>query len=358
MTSDRRVQEFEFNAVATPDVGQEALFQEVAPLIRSAADGHNVCILAYGQTGSGKTHTMTGPARDPGLGVRAVSMLCALSEAGAAGEWRALSVAMLEIYNDAVRDLLCCDGAGTPALREVSGLAAAQLADPRDRVPGLTWRPVRDAADVLRVLGEGTAARATASTALNAASSRSHAVLSIHVRDPAGAAPPSMLHLVDLAGSERVARSEAAGAQLKEAQAINRSLSALGDVIAALQAGQAHVPFRNARLTQVLQCALSGTSKVMLVCCLSPEPESAPETLSSLGFAARAAKVELSVKAPGEGGTPGGTKSAMRTPVGKSGLANSSTPLKKDTPKRGTPAAAAAASAVRTPLPDASHAGR
>uniref|UniRef100_A0A1D2ACD9 Kinesin-like protein n=1 Tax=Auxenochlorella protothecoides TaxID=3075 RepID=A0A1D2ACD9_AUXPR len=311
---DRRTQEFEFGTVADAGVSQAELFEEVAPLVRSVADGHNVCIFAYGQTGSGKTHTVTGPAHDPGLAARAADALCALASAEGA-ERRALEVGMLEVYGDVVRDLLAGpDGAAGAAL-EVSGLGPGQVADCRARVPGLGWRPVAGREDVLALLREGCAARATAGTALNAASSRSHAVLSIRASDPDGLAGASVLHLVDLAGSERVARSEVTGQQLREAQAINKSLSALGDVMAALATRAPHVPFRNSRLTQVLQDSLCGSSKVLLVCCLDPDPASAPESLSSLAFAARAARVELGASTPSaratpsqgraEGGTPG-----------------------------------------------------
>ncbi|KAK9840829.1 hypothetical protein WJX81_007551 [Elliptochloris bilobata] len=162
-----------------------------------------------------------------------------------------------------------------------------------ERIPGLVWRSVETAADVTTALEQGSAARATGATAMNAASLRSHALLAVRLApaQPGGAA--TTLHLVDLAGSERVVRSEVAGQALKEAGAINRSLAALGDVVSALQRRAQHVPFRNSRLTQVLQDSLCGSSKVLLVADLAPEAASVAETLGSLSFAARAAKVEL-----------------------------------------------------------------
>ena len=146
---------------------------------------------------------------------------------------------------------------------------------------------------------------------MNAESSRSHELISLRLYTPpstAAAPPPAdfvrppaatgaaagscrRLHLVDLAGSERVGRSGVVGQQLAEAQAINKSLSALGDVVAALQAGAAHVPYRNSKLTAALQDALCGAGKVLLVCNVAPEAEEARETLSSLTFAQRAAQV-------------------------------------------------------------------
>ena len=138
----------------------------------------------------------------------------------------------------------------------------------------------------------GRAGRATHATGMNDASSRSHELLSFRVASPAD--PPGTfrrLNLVDLAGSERVGRSKVEGQQLAEAQSINKSLSALGDVVAALQAGSPHVPYRNSKLTAVLQDSLCGNSKVLLVCNVAPEAAEIGETLSSLGFAQRAAQV-------------------------------------------------------------------
>ncbi|KAL4420520.1 hypothetical protein ABPG75_010176 [Micractinium tetrahymenae] len=287
--SEQRQQEFEFDSVFSGEATQEEVFDEVWPLIRSCADGYNVCLLAYGQTGSGKTHTMMGPERNPGLSVRALKALFDITAAEAEhGARRAISVSMLEVYNEALRDLLQSDAAKP---LDVSAMGAGQLATGQERVPGLTWRPVACVDDVLAVLAEGSKNRATAATSLNAHSSRSHALLSVRLTDAAGQS--SVLHLVDLAGSERIAKSEVAGQQLKEAQAINKSLSALGDVIAALQSKSGHVPYRNSKLTQVLQDSLCGSSKVLLVCCVSPEVANAQETLSSLNFASRAAQVEL-----------------------------------------------------------------
>ncbi|EFN52668.1 hypothetical protein CHLNCDRAFT_26558, partial [Chlorella variabilis] len=246
---------------------------------RSCADGFNVCLLAYGQTGSGKTHSMMGPAEAPGLSVRAVQALFWITAADTAdGQHRTLSVSMLEVYNEALRDLLAT---GQEAAKPLEVCVC--------RVPGLTWRPVSSVDHVLHVLAEGSKNRATAATSLNAHSSRSHALLSVRLTGADGRS--SVLHLVDLAGSERISKSEVAGQQLKEAQAINKSLSALGDVIQSLQSKSGHVPYRNSKLTQVLQDSLCGSSKVLLVCCVSPEADSAQESISSLNFASRAAQV-------------------------------------------------------------------
>ncbi|KAI8466291.1 MAG: the Kifc3 motor domain in complex with Adp [Monoraphidium minutum] len=322
-----RTREFEFDAVFGPDADQGRVFAEVSPLVRSCADGFNVCIFAYGQTGSGKTHTMQGPPEAPGVNARALQELFRIAEEEPDRDW-SFSVAVMEIYNEAVHDLLALsapppgNGGGGPGAdavsrctRDVSALGAGELPPNMDRVQGLVWRPVSTPDEVQAALLQGGRARKTAATALNAASSRSHALVSVKVRNSQQGRPvTTMLHLVDLAGSERIERSEVTGEQLKEAQAINKSLSALGDVISALQRRTPHVPFRNSKLTQVLQDSLCGGSKVLLVCNLSPEAISAPETLSSLNFASRAAQVELGptrraapgAAAGGGGGEAGG----------------------------------------------------
>ncbi|KAJ9514843.1 hypothetical protein QJQ45_028616 [Haematococcus lacustris] len=302
---DRRPQQFEYDCVFA-DATQEVVYAEVSPLVRSCADGHNVCIFAYGQTGSGKTHTMQGTAEQPGLNLRSLQDLFAIADEESRDCTWQLKVSMAEIYNDAVYDLLCPPGILASAPLEVSGLGPGELPPTAERVLGLNWRTVSSLEQVKQVLVEGSANRTTASTALNASSSRSHALLSVRITATAvdGRTTTSTLHLVDLAGSERVHKSEVVGQQLKESQSINKSLSALGDVVSALQRRTPHVPFRNSKLTQVLQDALSGSSKVLLVCNVAPEAASASETLSSLNFAARAAQVELSNRKASERANP------------------------------------------------------
>ena len=167
---------------------------------------------------------------------------------------------------------------------------------------------------MLSLLEAGERNRAQACTNLNEHSSRSHALVSINVavRPPAGGGPArsAKLHLVDLAGSERVARSHATGAHMKEAQSINRSLSMLGDIVAALQRRASHVPYRNSRLTHLLSDSLGGGAKVAMFVNCSPRAEDVPETLSSLQFADKVKRVELGrarkAHEPREGAAPGG----------------------------------------------------
>ncbi|VAH21325.1 unnamed protein product [Triticum turgidum subsp. durum] len=163
-------------------------------------------------------------------------------------------------------------------------------------LPDASLYPVKSTSDVLDLMEIGLANRAVGATALNERSSRSHSILTVHVRGvdvKTGSISRGCLHLVDLAGSERVERSEAMGDRLKEAQHINKSLSALGDVIFALAQKNAHVPYRNSKLTQVLQSSLGGQAKTLMFVQINPDIESYSETISTLKFAERVSGVEL-----------------------------------------------------------------
>ncbi|EXB95728.1 hypothetical protein L484_007478 [Morus notabilis] len=163
-------------------------------------------------------------------------------------------------------------------------------------VPDANLVPVSSTADVIDLMNLGQRNRVVGATALNDRSSRSHSCLTVHVqgRDlTSGAILRGCMHLVDLAGSERVDKSEVTGDRLKEAQHINKSLSALGDVIASLAQKNPHVPYRNSKLTQLLQDSLGGQAKTLMFVHISPEPDATGETISTLKFAERVATVEL-----------------------------------------------------------------
>lgn len=284
---------FNFNKVFGPAATQEEVFADTQPLIRSVLDGYNVCIFAYGQTGSGKTYTMSGPKEltEDGLGVnyRALGDLFHLSEQRKDTFRYDVSVQMIEIYNEQVRDLLVTDGL-TKRL-EIRNSSREGL-----NVPDANLVPVASTSDVMELMDIGHRNRAVGATALNDRSSRSHSCLTVHVqgRDLAsGAVLRGCMHLVDLAGSERVNKSEVTGDRLKEAQHINKSLSALGDVIASLAQKNAHVPYRNSKLTQLLQDSLGGQAKTLMFVHISPEMDAIGETISTLKFAERVATVEL-----------------------------------------------------------------
>ncbi|XP_054435364.1 kinesin-like protein KIFC3 isoform X3 [Pteronotus mesoamericanus] len=281
---------FELDKVFSPRASQQDVFQEVQALITSCIDGYNVCIFAYGQTGAGKTYTMEGTPENPGINQRALQLLFTEVQEKASDWEYTITVSAAEIYNEALRDLLgqepqekleirlCPDGSG-------------QL-----YVPGLTEFQVQSVEDINKVFEFGHTNRTTEFTNLNEHSSRSHALLIVTVRGvdcSTGLRTTGKLNLVDLAGSERVGKSGAEGSRLREAQHINKSLSALGDVIAALRSRQGHVPFRNSKLTYLLQDSLSGDSKTLMVVQVSPVEKNTSETLYSLKFAERVRSVEL-----------------------------------------------------------------
>lgn len=285
---------FKFNKVYGLAASQEEVFLDTQPLIRSVLDGYNVCIFAYGQTGSGKTYTMSGPnassEEDWGVNYRALNDLFLMSRNRRNTFMYEVGVQMVEIYNEQVRDLLTNDGSqkrlGIWSTSQPNGLA----------VPDASMHAVKSTADVLELMQIGQMNRAVGATALNERSSRSHSVLTVHVRGvdlETGVTLRGSLHLVDLAGSERVDRSEATGDRLKEAQHINKSLSALGDVIFALAQKSPHVPYRNSKLTQVLQSSLGGQAKTLMFVQINPDLASYSETVSTLKFAERVSGVEL-----------------------------------------------------------------
>ncbi|XP_020550484.1 kinesin-like protein KIN-14I isoform X2 [Sesamum indicum] len=284
---------FNFNKVFGPSATQEEVFSDTQPLIRSVLDGYNVCIFAYGQTGSGKTYTMTGPKeltdQSQGVNYRALRDLFLLADQRKDTFCYNVSVQMIEIYNEQVRDLLNTDGLSKRL--EIRNSSQTGLS-----VPDASLVRVSSTSDIIDLMNLGQRNRAVGATALNDRSSRSHSCLTVHVqgRDlTSGNILRGCMHLVDLAGSERVDKSEVTGDRLKEAQHINKSLSALGDVISSLAQKSPHVPYRNSKLTQLLQDSLGGQAKTLMFVHISPEPDAIGETISTLKFAERVATVEL-----------------------------------------------------------------
>ncbi|XP_020271774.1 kinesin-like protein KIN-14C isoform X2 [Asparagus officinalis] len=285
---------FNFNKAFGPASTQEEVYSNIQPLVRSVLDGYNVCIFAYGQTGSGKTYTMSGPnsptKEEWGVNYRALNDLFHISHSRKNTFLYEIGVQMVEIYNEQVRDLLT-----TNASQKRLGILSA----PQSKgvaVPDASMLPVKSTSDVMELMEFGQSNRAMSSTAMNERSSRSHSIVTIHVEGKdlkTGSSSRGSLHLVDLAGSERVDRSEVTGDRLKEAQHINKSLSALGDVIFALAQKSSHVPYRNSKLTQVLQSSLGGHAKTLMFVQVNPDLASFSETVSTLKFAERVSGVEL-----------------------------------------------------------------
>jgi len=289
-----RRHDFHFDRVFAQEAQQSDLFEELGPLLPGILEGIHVCIFAYGQTGAGKTYTLAGDrsGTEPGLQDLAIAEVLRLAENFE------VRLSALEIYNESIQDLLLSDSKSDDRL-EVRQSRETLNEDEEwpspfgsMRVPGLRSWTVRGAKDVDSALQRVSSNRHTASTALNDKSSRSHTVLSLSVRRSDSEAPVGVLHIVDLAGSERTKISQAEGMQMKEANCINRSLSALADVLFALgdSTSSSHVPYRNSKLTYLLQDALGGPGcKTFLFAQVSPDAVDAHESYSTLTFAARVA---------------------------------------------------------------------
>jgi Kinesin motor domain len=344
---------FAFDRVWPFDTTQADVFGDVEPLVLSVTEGFNTCLFAYGQTGSGKTFTMNGYGREYGISYRTLQKIfetlelkktqaitaaerveraanklvrrtssisldalstCEKEKGDVEITWRdtesnrdynsveeysvysySVTVSMMEIYNEQVFDLLLSQTGGSAAGGQGSGLDIRQAPDGTVSVPGLHTVGVRNLADVMEVFAKGTNNRATTSTNLNEHSSRSHLIMLIEVSTAQGDSPPvkSKLFLVDLAGSERVGKSGVTGQAMKEAQYINKSLSALGDVMEALDQKAKFVPYRNSKLTYLLQDALGGNSRTMMVVTVCPTDMTSDETLFTLQFATRVRNISI-----------------------------------------------------------------
>ncbi|XP_065861662.1 kinesin-like protein KIN-14Q isoform X2 [Euphorbia lathyris] len=284
---------FKFDAVFSPQADQANVFEDTAPFATSVLDGYNVCIFAYGQTGTGKTFTMEGTDKARGVNFRTLEeMFWIIKERNKLFQYD-VSVSVLEVYNEQIRDLL---GSGSQPGLTAKRLEIRQVGEGLHHVPGLVEAQVNNISEAWEVLQTGSNARAVGSTNANEHSSRSHCIHCVMVKGHNllnGECTKSKLWLVDLAGSERIARTEVQGERLKEAQNINRSLSALGDVISALATKSPHVPFRNSKLTHLLQDSLGGDSKTLMFVQISPNENDLGETLCSLNFASRVRGIEL-----------------------------------------------------------------
>mmetsp|Transcript_39461 Transcript_39461/g.72705 ORF Transcript_39461/g.72705 Transcript_39461/m.72705 type:complete len:993 (+) Transcript_39461:78-3056(+) len=274
---------------------QDDIFAEVSEFVQSALDGYNVCLFSYGQTGSGKTHTMQGYGKGSEQGIipRSIEKIGVYRELMREKGWEyKMDVTFIEIYNEQVFDLLRLPGSAKldlPIKLDAKGKTYVHDVN-KMRIDPTDLQSIDD------LMETAAMHRATASTEMNAVSSRSHSIFSLYltgVNSELGANVSGTLHLCDLAGSERVARSGAEGARLKEAININKSLSSLTDVFKGLAEKQGHIPFRNSKLTYFLQPALSGDGKTMMFVNLSPTNESYFESLCSLRFAQGVNKIEL-----------------------------------------------------------------
>jgi kinesin family protein C2/C3 len=315
--------DFDFDAGFWTGSTQAGVFERVHPFVVSAMDGYNCCIFAYGQTGSGKTYTMEGRAADRGVNVRALDAM--FEEAGSRaknlGMQYTFAVTMCEIYQEEVYDLLPETKVATRTKIQLrQGKGGAVYAE------GLNSVPVATTEDVERLVKRGHKNRSVGAHNFNEHSSRSHLVVAVEIRreivrdDGRTMVRVCTLNLVDLAGSERISKTDAKGVRLKEAQSINKSLSALGDVIGALGGASKHVPYRNSKLTWLLSGSLSGNSKVLMFVCISPTKMCVSETMCSLNFAQRCRSTELgraSKVGESSGGGAGGARGHLRRGSGR-----------------------------------------
>uniref|UniRef100_F6V5G2 Kinesin motor domain-containing protein n=1 Tax=Ciona intestinalis TaxID=7719 RepID=F6V5G2_CIOIN len=339
-----------------PDCSQNDIFDEIQPILTSFLDGYNACVVAYGQTGSGKTHTMLGNPHNPGIVPNSMNELFRLIEEKSTDSI-SLEVSVAEVYNNDIYDLL----SDNP--KQLKHDIVTTRGSSRD-VPTLTQIKVKCPEDVESLMRLGLNRRAQIATNVHEHSSRSHLIVTVTAivcqrdarpqsvssnvssepntprRRPSSvdstqgslmhqsvpASPVTMptksmyktkLQLVDLAGSECVGMSGVTGSALRESSFINRSLSALSDVLTALSERRSHIPYRNSKLTHLLQDSIGGDAKMMIMLCVSPTRKYLTETMQTLQFGSRARQVQRGP--PRKRGT-----SPHATPRGESPMKSSS----------------------------------
>ncbi|KAL4085695.1 hypothetical protein PRIC1_015031 [Phytophthora ramorum] len=326
-----REKRYAFDSVFTPHDGQQKVYQHTTKfLIHGVLNGFNATVFAYGCTGAGKTYTMFGTPEEPGIMARTLEDLFRNIErvhADPTGrvQYR-VAVSFLEVYNENIRDLLSASSSCSSA----SSMPTSEFLDLREDpvrgsvVAGLSEVEASNAKDVMKLLRRGNKYRSQESTAANSVSSRSHAVLQVHIAqqekstlsgstaDPeesdTGSSgdnkrPDSMevkfgkLSLVDLAGSERAAVTQNRGQRLLEGANINRSLLALGNCINALgEKGASFVPYRDSKLTRLLKDSLGGNCRTVMIANVSLAASSVEETLNTLKYANRAKNIKTTVR--------------------------------------------------------------
>ncbi|KAH9788257.1 kinesin-like protein KIN-UB [Citrus sinensis] len=302
---------YEFDEVFTESASQKRVYEVVAkPVVESVLDGYNGTVMAYGQTGTGKTFTLgrLGDEDTSSRGIMVRSMEDILADVSLESD--SVSVSYLQLYMETIQDLL------DPANDNISIVEDPKTGDVS--LPGATLVQIRDQQSFTELLRWGEAHRVAANTKLNTESSRSHAILMIHVkRSVVGREEDlsseinhashlikpskplvrkSKLVVVDLAGSERIHKSGSEGHMLEEAKSINLSLSALGKCINALAENSAHVPLRDSKLTRLLRDSFGGTARTSLIVTIGPSPRHRGETASTILFGQRAMKVENMLK--------------------------------------------------------------
>ncbi|KAH0731566.1 hypothetical protein KY289_002754 [Solanum tuberosum] len=302
IVKDEKEQEFDFtfDRVFYQGSEQADIYEFLAlPIVQGALDAINGTIITYGQTGAGKTYSMEGPSivdcesKKKGLLQRVVDGLFeAITNSEKPGKYT-IKLSMVEIYMEKVRDLFDLSKDNIQIKEsKVHGIV----------LNGVTEVAISNSAEALQSLSSGIANRAVGETQMNMSSSRSHCLYIFTVHQDLTKDKRTKfgkLILVDLAGSEKVEKTGAEGKILEEAKTINQSLTALGKVINAMTSSTpgkpTHIPYRDSKLTRILQDALGGCSQTALLCCCSPSPSNSSESLSALRFGARAKHVKASV---------------------------------------------------------------
>jgi len=296
---------YNFDKVFGPKSDQMSVYREVVePVIYEVLDGYSCTIFAYGQTGTGKTFTMEGERtigdqytweNDPKSGIIPRTMNHLFDKLNDSGNEFTVQVSLIEIYNEEIMDLLSTS-------QTVEKLKMYDDAKGGVKIKNMTEVGVKNKNDIYGIMERGSQKRKVAATEMNAHSSRSHCVFQIQINmkvvqeDKSGIGEEYIrqgrLYLVDLAGSENVGRSGAQNARAREAGNINQSLLALGRVITGLVEASPHIPYRESKLTRLLQDSLGGSTKTSIIATISPSSCSQEETLSTLDYARRAKNIK------------------------------------------------------------------
>ncbi|KIO16512.1 hypothetical protein M407DRAFT_42567, partial [Tulasnella calospora MUT 4182] len=291
---------YPFDRVFGPEADQAMIYNDVVqPILEEVIQGYNCTVFAYGQTGTGKTYTMQGdltpsvtggPCADAGMIPRVLSRLYQYLETSVADY--SVKLSYVELYNEELRDLLA------PEMSAPAGSAQPMGSGKRGvLIQGLEDTPVKDFNHAIALLRKGSHRRQIAATKFNDHSSRSHSIftITVHTKETCSKGDEALrvgkLNLVDLAGSENIGRSGAENKRAREAGMINQSLLTLGRVINALVDQSPHVPYRESKLTRLLQDSLGGRTKTCIIATVSPAKCNIEETLSTLDYALRAKSI-------------------------------------------------------------------
>ena len=287
---------FNLDRIYKEESTQDEVFEWISNnIVKHCFEGYNGTIFAYGQTSSGKTHTMFGPddyldtPDEWGIVPKPISELFNFVHQSPAGWEFAISTSYFQLYKEKLQDLL------KPANNNM------KIHESKARgiyIEGLSSEYLEDVQNLLDVLTVGGANKTVASTDMNTRSSRSHSVLQVTLvqKNEEGSSKTGKFTFVDLAGSERVDKTNAVGQTFEEAKKINLSLTCLANVIKSLSQGNAHIPYRDSKLTRILQESLGGNTKTMLILCCSPDLSNIEETLSTLRFGKSAKNIKNQVK--------------------------------------------------------------